>query len=57
MRLVQGQGGTIVQITPRALTATIANPDRAAAKRAFEAMIMMNMRKIDIATIEAALKA
>ena len=43
------------QITPRALTAAIATPDRAAAKRAFEAM--MNMRKIDIATIEAALKA
>lgn len=39
------------QITPRALTAAIANPDRAAAKRAFAAM--MNMRKIDIATIEA----
>ncbi|WP_213662892.1 VOC family protein [Stutzerimonas stutzeri] len=41
------------QITPRALTAAIANPDRAAAKRAFEAM--MEMRKIDIAAIEAAL--
>lgn len=39
------------QITPRALTAAIANPDRAAAKRAFAAM--MTMRKIDIATIEA----
>jgi 2-polyprenyl-6-hydroxyphenyl methylase/3-demethylubiquinone-9 3-methyltransferase len=43
------------QITPRVLTAAIANPDRAAAKRAFAAM--MNMRKIDIAAIEAALKA
>jgi len=31
------------QITPRALTAAIADPDRAAAKRAFEAM--MQMRK------------
>lgn len=41
------------QITPRALTAAIAHPDRAAAKRAFDAM--MTMRKIDIAAIEAAL--
>jgi predicted 3-demethylubiquinone-9 3-methyltransferase (glyoxalase superfamily) len=30
------------------------NPDRGASKRAFEAM--MTMKKIDIATIEAALK-
>ena len=41
------------QITPRALTAAITHPDRAAAKRAFDAM--MDMRKIDIAVIEAAL--
>lgn len=40
------------QITPRALTEAIADPDRAAAKRAFDAM--MTMGKIDIATIEAA---
>lgn len=40
------------QITPRALMAAIADPDRAAAKRAFEAM--MEMGKIDIAAIEAA---
>ncbi len=40
------------QITPRALTAAVADPDPAAAKRAFEAM--MQMRKIDIASIEAA---
>lgn len=40
------------QITPRALTDAVADPDRAAAKRAFDAM--MTMRKIDIATIEAA---
>ena len=40
------------QITPRALTAAIADPDRAAAKRAFEAM--MQMKKINIAAIEAA---
>jgi 2-polyprenyl-6-hydroxyphenyl methylase/3-demethylubiquinone-9 3-methyltransferase len=40
------------QITPRVLTAAIADPDRAAAKRTFEAM--MQMGKIDIAAIEAA---
>jgi 2-polyprenyl-6-hydroxyphenyl methylase/3-demethylubiquinone-9 3-methyltransferase len=40
------------QITPRALTAAIADPDPAAARRAFEAM--MEMGKIDIAAIEAA---
>jgi predicted 3-demethylubiquinone-9 3-methyltransferase (glyoxalase superfamily) len=40
------------QITPRALTNAMADPDRAAAKRVFEAM--MKMGKIDIATIEAA---
>jgi len=40
------------QITPRALTDALADPDRAAAKRAFEAM--MQMGKIDIAAIEAA---
>lgn len=41
------------QITPRVLSEAIANPDPAAAKRAFEAM--MQMGKIDIAKIEAAL--
>jgi 2-polyprenyl-6-hydroxyphenyl methylase/3-demethylubiquinone-9 3-methyltransferase len=40
------------QITPLALTQAIADPDPAAAKRAFEAM--MTMTKIDIAAIEAA---
>jgi 2-polyprenyl-6-hydroxyphenyl methylase/3-demethylubiquinone-9 3-methyltransferase len=40
------------QITPRALIAAISDPDRAAAKRAFDAM--MTMTKIDIAAIEAA---
>ena len=40
------------QITPRALMAAMADPDRAAAKRAMEAM--MGMRKIDIGTIERA---
>jgi predicted 3-demethylubiquinone-9 3-methyltransferase (glyoxalase superfamily) len=47
--------GVSWQITPRILTAAIASPDRAAAKRAFEAM--MDMTKIDIAKIEAALKS
>ena len=42
------------QITPRALTAAFTGPDRAAAKRVFDAM--MTMRKIDIAAIEAARK-
>jgi predicted 3-demethylubiquinone-9 3-methyltransferase (glyoxalase superfamily) len=40
------------QITPRALMAAIADPDRAAAKRAMDAM--MTMRKTDIAKIKAA---
>jgi predicted 3-demethylubiquinone-9 3-methyltransferase (glyoxalase superfamily) len=40
------------QITPRALIAAVSDPDPAAAKRAFEAM--MPMKKIDIAAIEAA---
>ncbi|KAG5192368.1 3-demethylubiquinone-9 3-methyltransferase [Tribonema minus] len=40
------------QIVPRMLTAALADPDRAAAKRAMEAM--MKMGKIDIAAIEAA---
>ena len=40
------------QITPVGLTKAIADPDPAAAKRAFDAM--MTMTKIDIAAIEAA---
>ena len=40
------------QITPIALTQAIVDPDPAAAQRAFQAM--MQMGKIDIATIEAA---
>ena len=40
------------QITPRALSDAMADPDRALAKRVFEAM--MEMGKIDIAAIEAA---
>jgi predicted 3-demethylubiquinone-9 3-methyltransferase (glyoxalase superfamily) len=42
------------QITPRVLLKANSNPDKAAAKRAFEAM--MTMKKIDIAKIEAALR-
>ncbi|MGI8905209.1 MAG: VOC family protein [Candidatus Sumerlaeaceae bacterium] len=42
------------QITPVALTQAISDPDRAAARRAFDAM--MKMKKIDVATIEAAWK-
>ena len=41
------------QITPRILLEANNSPDKAAAKRAFEAM--MTMHKIDIAKIEAAL--
>ena len=40
------------QITPTALIKAITDPDRAAAKRAFDAM--MEMKKIDIAAIEKA---
>ncbi len=40
------------QITPRQLLAAMKSPDRAAAKRAMEAM--MTMRKIDVAAIERA---
>ncbi len=40
------------QISPVALLEAVADPDPAAAKRAFDAM--MKMKKIDIATIEAA---
>ena len=40
------------QITPIALTKAFTDPDPAVAKRAFDAM--MTMKKIDVATIEAA---
>ena len=40
------------QITPRALIEAMENPDKDAAKRAMDAML--KMKKIDIATIEAA---
>ncbi|MTI64038.1 VOC family protein [Methylophaga sp.] len=42
------------QITPVVLSEAITHPDPAAAKRAFDAM--MEMHKIDIATIEAAVR-
>lgn len=44
--------GVSWQITPRVLIEAINDPDRAAAKRAFDAM--MEMGKIDIAAIEKA---
>ena len=40
------------QIVPRALIAALKDPDRAAAKRAMD--VMMTMRRIDIAKVEAA---
>jgi 2-polyprenyl-6-hydroxyphenyl methylase/3-demethylubiquinone-9 3-methyltransferase len=42
------------QITPRVLTQAYTGDDAAVAKRAFDAM--MTMRKIDVATIEAAVR-
>lgn len=48
----QDRWGFSWQITPRALLDATTDPDRAAARRAMEAM--MTMRKIDIAAIEAA---
>ena len=46
------QWGFSWQITPRILLEANNNPDKAAAKRAFEAM--MTMKKIDIAALEKA---
>ncbi|MBA3313290.1 MAG: VOC family protein [Planctomycetota bacterium] len=48
----QDKWGLSWQITPIVLTQAITDPDPAAAKRAFEAM--MTMGKIDVAAIEAA---
>jgi 2-polyprenyl-6-hydroxyphenyl methylase/3-demethylubiquinone-9 3-methyltransferase len=48
----QDKWGVSWQITPRVLMEAVTDPDRAAAKRVFEAM--MPMKKIDIAAIEAA---
>ncbi|NUT80138.1 VOC family protein [Pseudomonas brassicacearum] len=46
--------GVSWQISPRVLLEAVASADKAAAKRAFEAM--MTMTKIDITAIEAAVK-
>jgi 2-polyprenyl-6-hydroxyphenyl methylase/3-demethylubiquinone-9 3-methyltransferase len=48
----QDRWGVSWQITPRVLMDAVTGTDRAAAKRAFEAM--MTMKKIDVAAIEAA---
>lgn len=48
----QDKWGISWQITPRVLTEAINDPDREAARRAFNAM--MTMRKIDVAQIEKA---
>jgi predicted 3-demethylubiquinone-9 3-methyltransferase (glyoxalase superfamily) len=50
----QDKWGLSWQITPRVLTEAIASKDKAAAKRAFHAM--MTMSKIDVAAIEAAVR-
>ena len=50
----QDKWGLSWQITPRVLTDAITSADKAAAKRAFEAM--MQMGKIDVAAIEAAVR-
>jgi predicted 3-demethylubiquinone-9 3-methyltransferase (glyoxalase superfamily) len=42
------------QITPQILLDAVTGPDKAAAKRAFDAMLQM--KKIDITLIEAALR-
>ena len=51
---IQDKWGLSWQITPRALTDGMADPDPATRKRVFDAM--MTMRKIDVAAIEAARK-
>jgi len=50
----QDKWGLSWQITPRVLSEAVAGDDPAAAKRAFTAM--MDMRKIDVAKIEAAVR-
>jgi 2-polyprenyl-6-hydroxyphenyl methylase/3-demethylubiquinone-9 3-methyltransferase len=50
----QDKWGLSWQITPRVLSEAVAGADPAAAKRAFTAM--MDMRKIDVAKIEAAVR-
>lgn len=51
----QDKWGLSWQITPIALTEAVTDPDPAAARRAFDAMLQM--KKIDIAAIEAARRA
>ena len=51
----QDKWGLSWQIPPLALTKAVTGPDTAAAKRAFEAMLQM--KKIDIAKIEAAVRS
>ena len=51
MRLLQGQVGRVLAITPRVLTEAMAAGGEEA-KRAFDAM--MGMKKIDVAAIKAA---
>jgi 2-polyprenyl-6-hydroxyphenyl methylase/3-demethylubiquinone-9 3-methyltransferase len=46
--------GVSWQITPRVLTEAFTGKDRAAARRAFEAML--TMRKIDVGAIQAAVR-
>ncbi len=53
MRLVPRQGGISWQITPRALSEAMAQGGEVA-RRAFAAM--MEMQKIDVAAIEAAVR-
>ncbi len=50
----QDKWGVSWQITPRVLTEGYTHPDKAVAKRVFEAM--MTMGKIDVAAIEAAMR-
>jgi len=52
---VKDRFGLSWQIVPRQLTQLLADPDRARARRAFEAM--MQMKRIDIAEIERAADA
>ena len=50
----QDKWGVSWQITPRVLMEAVTGPDRATAKRAFDAI--MQMGKIDVAAIEAAVR-
>jgi predicted 3-demethylubiquinone-9 3-methyltransferase (glyoxalase superfamily) len=52
---VKDRYGLSWQIIPRVLTQALADPDRARAKRAFDAM--MEMKRIDVAAIERAIMA